>query len=142
MKKSILSILFTLIVSSPLFAQNGTAIRGVVTDENGAKVAGAQVVLNITPGVQLIMQTNQAGSFEYKGLRSGSYLLEVKAEGFSSFTSESIKLERGESKEVPVQLKLAAINASVVVTSTGTPERADEIAKVVSTLDSETVEAK
>ncbi len=142
MKKSVISIVFTLLVSAPLLAQNGGTIRGVVTDENGAKVAGAQVILNITPGVQLMTQTNQTGSFEYKGLRSGSYLIEVKAEGFSVYTSEPIELNRGESKEVAVQLKLAAINASVVVTSTGTPERADEIAKVVSTLDSENIEAK
>ena len=142
MKKSILSILFTLILASPLFAQNGGAIRGVVTDENGAKVAGAQVILNAAPGVQLVTQTNQAGSFEYKGLRSGSYLIEVKAEGFATFTSESIELDRGESKAAPVQLRVAAIDAGVVVTSTGTPERADEVAKVVSTLDSTTIEAK
>ena len=142
MKKSILSILFVLIVASPLFAQNSATIRGVVTDDNGAKVAGAQVVLNFTPGVQLATQTDESGSFEYKGLRPGPYLIEVKADGFSVFTSESIQLERGESKNVPVRLKLASINASVVVTSSGTPERADEIAKVVSTLDSETIEAK
>ena len=142
MKNSILSILFTLIVSSPLLAQNGSVIRGVVTDEAGAKVAGAQVILNITPGVKLTRQTDQAGSFKYEDLRPGSYLIEVKADGFSVFASESIELKRGESKEVAVQLKLAAINASVVVTSTGTPERADEIAKVVSTLDSETIETK
>src|SRR5688572_4583612 len=142
MKKSILSILFVLIVASSLFAQNGSTIRGVVTDDNGAKVAAAQVVLNFTPGVQLATQTDESGSFEYKGLRPGPYLIEVKADGFSVFTSESIQLERGESKNVPVQLKLASISASVVVTSSGTPERADEIAKVVSTLDSETIEAK
>ncbi|HET7112560.1 MAG TPA: TonB-dependent receptor [Pyrinomonadaceae bacterium] len=142
MKKTMLVIFTILIASTHLFAQNGGAIRGVVTDENGAKVAGARVVLNFTPGVQLATQTDQSGTFEYKGLHSGSYLIEVESEGFSTLTSEAIQVNRGETKEVAVQLKVAAISANVVVTATGTAQRADEVAKVVSTLDSEGIEAK
>ena len=142
MKRIVLMIFVTLITSSSLFAQNGGAIRGVVTDENGAKVAGARVVLNFTPGVQLTTQTDQAGAFEYKGLRPGSYLVEVKAEGFSEFTSEAIRVDRGETDEVAVQLKIAAISANVVVTATGTVQRADEVAKVVSTLEADEIEQK
>jgi vitamin B12 transporter len=142
MNKTILAIFITLITATHLFAQNGGTIRGVVTDENGAKVAGARVVLNLTPGVQLTTHTDQSGAFEYKGLRAGSYLIEVVADGFSEFTSESIRVDRGQTKELTVQLKVAAINANVVVTATGTAQRADEVAKVVSTLDSEQIEAK
>jgi vitamin B12 transporter len=142
MNKTMLVIFITLIATTQLFAQNGGTIRGVVTDENGAKVAGARVVLNLTPGVQLTTQTNQSGAFEYDGLRSGSYLIEIDADGFSAFTSEAIHIDRGQAQELAVQLKVAAINANVVVTATGTAERADEVAKVVSTLDSEQIEAK
>ena len=142
MKKTMLLIVITLITSANLFAQSGSAIRGVVTDDNGAKVPGAEVVLNFTPGIQLATHTDESGVFEYKGLRSGSYLVEVRAGGFSVFTSEAIQLDRGETKELRVQLKIAAINASVVVTATGTAQRADEVAKVISTLDSEEIEAK
>src|SRR5688572_21734127 len=142
MSKTILAILITLLTSSNLFAQAGGTIRGTVTDENGAKVVGARIVLNFTPGVQLTTQTDQTGAFEYKGLRAGSYLVEVRANGFSEFTSEAIQLDRTETKELSVQLKVAAINASVVVTATGTAQRADEVAKVVSTLDAEEIEAK
>ncbi|HZI62502.1 MAG TPA: TonB-dependent receptor [Pyrinomonadaceae bacterium] len=142
MKRIVLITAVTLITSANLFAQNGGTIRGTVTDENGAKVASARVVLNFTPGVQLTTQTDQSGVFEYKGLRSGSYLIEVKAGGFSEFTSEAIQLDRTETKELSVQLKVAAINASVVVTATGTAQRADEVAKVISTLDADEIEAK
>ena len=142
MNKTFLAIFITLITATHLFAQNGGAIRGVVTDENGAKVAGARVVLNFTPGVQLTTHTDQSGAFEYKGLRSGSYLIEVVAEGFSEYTSEAVQVDRGQTKELSIQLRVAAINANVVVTATGTAQRADEVAKVVSTLDSEQIEAK
>lgn len=142
MNKIILAMFLVLISLSNVFAQNGGAIRGVVTDETGAKVAGAHVVLSFTPGFELTTQTNDSGVFEFKGLRWGSYLIGVKADGFSEFTSQSLQLDRGETKELAVRLKVAAINAAVVVTSTGTPERADEVAKVVSTIDSEQIEAK
>ena len=142
MKRIVLITVVTLITSANLFAQNGGTIRGTVTDENGAKVAGARVVLNLTPGVQLSTQTDESGVFEYKGLRSGSYLVEVKANGFSVFTSEAIQLDRAQTKQLAVQLKVAAINANVVVTATGTAQREDEVAKVISTLDAAEIEAK
>jgi outer membrane receptor protein involved in Fe transport len=142
MKRIVFLTLITLIASANLLAQNGGAIRGVVTDENGAKVTGARVVLNFTPGVQLATQTDESGVFNFKGLRAGSYLVEVKAAGFSEYTSEAIALDRAQTKELAVQLKVASINANVVVTATGTAQRADEVAKVISTLDAEEIEAK
>ena len=137
-----IAIILALSVWTNVFAQGSGEIKGTVTDENGAKVAGAQVVLNSSTGVHLNTSTDQAGNFAYKNLRSGSYFVEVKGNGFSVFASEEIELNRGESKDVVVQLKLAAINASVVITATGTVQRADEVSKVVSTLDSQEIEAK
>lgn len=137
-----IAIILALGISGNVFAQGTGTIKGTVTDENGAKLAGAQVVLSSSAGVQLNTSTTESGTFEYRNLRSGSYLVEVKAGGFSPFTSEEIELKRGENKDVVVQLKIAAINASVIVTATGTAQRADEVSKVVSTLDAEAIEAK
>jgi len=142
-RSNLAAIVFAFSVSASVFAQGaGAGIAGSVTDEKGAKIAGAQVVLMSSSGVHLNTVTDQAGTFEYKNLRSGSYFVEVKATGFSDFTSEEIRFTRGESKEINVQLRIAAINASVVVTATGTAQRADEVSKVVSTLDSQDIEAK
>src|SRR6185295_920607 len=58
------------------------------------------------------------------------------------FTSEEIQFVRGENKQITAQLKLASISASVVVTATGTVQRADEVSKVISTLDEQEIEAK
>jgi vitamin B12 transporter len=138
----IAAVIFSLTISLNVFAQGNGAITGTVTDDNGAKVAGAQVVLTSSNGVHLNTSTDQNGLFEFKNLRSGSYFVEVKTPGFSTFTSEEIRFVRGENKNVPVQLKIAAINASVVVTATGTAQRADEVSKVVSTIDAGEIEAK
>ncbi len=136
------ALLFALSFSLNVFAQNSTGISGSVTDEKGAKLPGAQVVLNSSAGLQLNTTTDQSGAFNFENVPSGSYFVEVKASGFSVFTSEEIQFNRGESKQLPIQLKVAAINASVVITATGTAQRADEVSKVVSTLDSQEIEAK
>lgn len=137
-----LAMIFMLVIFANVLAQDAGGIKGIVTDENGAKIAGAQVVLNSSSGVHSNTSTDRSGSFEYNSLRSGTYLIEVKADGFSTFTSEEITFVRGENRELTVQLRVAAINASVVVTATGTVQRADEVSKVVSTLDSQEIEAK
>lgn len=136
------SFVLILALSAVALAQGAGAIKGTVTDENGAKIAGAQVVLTSSAGVSLNTSADESGTFEFANLRSGSYLVEVKANGFSTFISDEIQFSRGENKDLAIQLKIAAVNASVVVTATGTPQRADEVAKVVSTLDSQEIEAK
>ena len=137
---TLVALVFILTTAASAFAQGG--ISGTVTDENGAKVAGAHVVLRSSSGVYLNTSTDESGAFKFENLRSGSYFVEVKANGFSVFTSEAIQFQRGENKQVNVELKIAAINESVVVTATGTVQRADEVSKVVSTLDAQEIEAK
>ncbi len=141
-KRLLLTLVFILTITTNVFAQGAGGIIGAVVDENGAKVAGAQVILRSSTGVNLTTATDQAGAFKFESLRSGSYFVEVKASGFSVFTSEEIEFQRGESKQVNVVLKVASINESVVVTATGTVQRADEVSKVISTLDAQEIEAK
>src|SRR5690349_14246727 len=140
MKTTLLFLI--LLFATNVFAQSTSSITGTVTDEHGAKVSGAKVTLTFASGSTLATTTSQSGSFEFTKLKPGSYLLGIEAEGFAVFTSEQIQLTRGESKAIPVQLRVAGINANVVVTATGTAQRADEVAKVVSTLDAQEIEAK
>jgi iron complex outermembrane receptor protein len=142
MSKRLLTFVFVLTIATNIFAQGAGGISGTVVDENGAKVAGAQVVLRSSSGVYLTTSTDQAGAFKFENLRSGSYFVEVKANGFSVFTSEEIEFQRGENKQVNVLLRIASINESVVVTATGTVQRLDEVSKVVSTFDAQEIEAK
>jgi len=135
-------IFLILVFATNVFAQSSSSITGTVTDERGAKISGAKVTLTFESGAELTTATNQAGSYEFAKLKPGAYLLKIEAKGFSVFTSEQLQLARGENKTIPVELRVAAINANVVVTATGTAQRADEVAKVVSTLDAQQIEAK
>ena len=138
----IATIFLVVVFATNVFAQGTSGIIGSVGDEGGAAVAGALVILTFESGTQLTTTTDVRGVFQFTNVKAGAYLVEVKARGFSVFTSEQIQLERGEKKSIPVQLKVAAINANVIVTATGTPQRADEVAKVVTTLDASEIEAR
>ena len=138
-----ISLLFlSLILSSTVPAQSRTVLRGNIKDETGSSIPGAQVILHSRNGLQLTTATGKSGDFEFRDLESGAYLVEVHAGGFAGFTSEDIVLTRGLTKDLPIILNVAGVNANVVITATGTAERSDEIAKVVSTLDAEDIEAK
>ena|SRR5882724_1553541 len=111
-------IALSFIVSSNLKAQGLAGIEGNVNDEQGAKVAGADVLLHSRSGIQLATTTDQTGAFEFRNLGSGAYLIEVKAPGFSVFSSDEISLEHGETKKLAIRLRVAVVSASVVVTAT------------------------
>jgi iron complex outermembrane receptor protein len=117
-------------------------ISGTVSDENGGKIRGAKVILLSRAGLQLISTTDSSGSFRFTGLNEGDYFLEVKAEGFSTVTSELITVDTDGYTNLDITLKVASVKESVVITATGTPQRADDVAKVVTALDSEQIEAK
>ena len=141
-KRFVVAIAFISCFSIAALAQGISSVSGTVADEHGAKVPGAQVTLTAESGIQLATVSDKSGAFDFKNLRAGSYLVEVKAEGFAAFTSEPIQLARSESKSIAAELRVAAVNASVVVTATGTAQRADEVSKVVSVLDAQEIEAK
>lgn len=123
-------------------SQTKSHISGTVSDEQNAKVRGAEVRLRSLGGIQLSTASNQDGSFAFTDLGAGEYLLEVRAIGFASYASEQIQLSRGQTQQISIQLKVAGLSETVVVTATGTPQRADEVAKVVSVYDAQQIEAK
>lgn len=124
------------------FAQATTSIGGTVTDEQGGKVIGAAVRLQSRDGQQRDTKTDQDGSFEFTGVDPGQYLIEVEAHGFSNLTSEPIKIIRGATERLKLVLNLAAINESVIITATGTAQRADEVSKAVTVIDGQDFETR
>ncbi|HEV8167898.1 MAG TPA: carboxypeptidase-like regulatory domain-containing protein, partial [Pyrinomonadaceae bacterium] len=79
MSKILCTLVFILTITTNIFAQGAGGISGTVVDENNSKIAGAQVVLRSSSGINLTASTDQGGAFKFEGLRSGSYFIEVKA---------------------------------------------------------------
>lgn len=135
-------ILVFLLFPAITFGQNAASIQGTISDELGAKVSGVEVRLRSRTGSQISTKTDQGGKFKFDNLKSGEYLIEVKAGGFADMTSPTIHLAKGGTENIDLQLKVAGINESVVITATGTAQRETEVSKVVSVIDAPQIEAK
>lgn len=135
-------LILILALAGLTFGQGGTSITGRVTDQNGAAVQGAEVQLRSRTGAELIAITDDNGAYSFKKVFPDDYVLEVKAKGFASFTSKEIDLARGQSLTNDVHLSVNAVSESVVITATGTPQRADEVSKAVTVLENQEIDSR
>ena len=136
------SLFLVLALSASAFSQNMASVHGRIADERGAGVAGAEVSLRSRVGAHLLLVTDDNGDYSFKFVVPGDYVMEVKAKGFATFTSKELRLARGQSISNDVRLSVQALSESVVVTATGTAQRADETSKAVSVLDNQSIEAR
>src|SRR5437588_9480624 len=142
MKKFLLLALLFSMAAISTIAQSSTSIRGRVTDERNANVAGAEVSLRSRAGVHLLAVTDDNGEFSFKSIPPGDYVVEVRAKGFATFTSKSLHVDRGQSLANDVQLSIDSVSENIVVPATGTAQRVDETSNAISSLDEQTIEAK
>ena len=75
-----------LLACLPLLAQTYTGrILGVVVDQTGAALAGAQVVVtDMQRGVSRTLTTDQAGEYVAPDLSPGTYKVHAEAKGFKA----------------------------------------------------------
>jgi vitamin B12 transporter len=135
-------LILILALSAPALAQNFASITGRVSDQHNAAVAGAEVQLRSRSGAQSFAVTDNNGTYSFNNLMPGDYVIEVEAKGFANFTSIEIHVHRGQAVSSDVRLSVQAVSESVVVTATGTAQRADETSKAVSLLDDQSIEAR
>lgn len=140
MKKYAL-LLMILCVWTVTFAQSGTELRGRVTDEHNASVAGAEVRLRSRTGGEFSTTTNDDGTYAFTNIAAGEYTLEVRARGFASSASY-LTVKHGQSTKNDVRLSIDSISETVSVTGTGTAQTVDETSKAVSVLDDSLIETK
>src|SRR5260370_26327411 len=136
------ALFLILALSASAFSQNMASVRVRVADERGAGIAGAEVWLRSRAGAHLLLVTDDKGDYSFRYVVPGDYVMEVKAKGFATFTSKELRLARGKAISNCVLLSVQAGSESVVVTATGTAQRADETSKAVSLLDNQSIEAR
>src|SRR5438876_571457 len=74
---------------SLLLAQTSQArLHGDVTDPTGAVIPGASVLAKSSNGKTSAAKTNGAGTYEFKNLTPGEYIVTVQAENFSAATQK------------------------------------------------------
>jgi hypothetical protein len=84
-----------LLFSFSAHAQSTTGrILGVVTDQSGAAVSGASVIVtDIQRGTSRTLTTDESGSYAAPDLQPGTYKVRVESKGFKSIERPSLQLE-------------------------------------------------
>ncbi len=119
---------FVLFTAQRSFSQvdEGT-ITGVVQDQTGAVVPGADVtLLNTDVGLTLQAKTSGSGVYTFSPIRIGNYHVSVTAKGFATTTQTNITLTVNQTLEVDVQLKPGAASETVEVTTAPPVLQTDE----------------
>jgi Carboxypeptidase regulatory-like domain len=117
MGKRLLLAAFVVLLSLPAFAQKFTGqIRGTVTDQTNAVIAGAKVTLkNEATGLTRTTQTNATGSYAFPDLPVGSYQVEVEFAGFKTEVRNKIPLSVIDVRVVDFQLSTGEITETISV---------------------------
>ncbi|MBL8241316.1 MAG: TonB-dependent receptor [Bryobacterales bacterium] len=93
-------------------------ITGIVTDQSGAAIAGAQLTLTqrdtntITKAV-----ATSAGEYNLPNLLPGAYRMEVTANGFKRYLQQNIMLSAGNTLRIDATLQLGQVSESIEVTA-------------------------
>jgi len=105
------------LASMPALAQYNSGIRGTVTDPAGAVIPGATVtVRSSATGFITKATTGPSGAFDVPRLAPGDYTLQVRAPGFSIFSSHATLLTE-QTLDLPVQLLVGSDTQSITVES-------------------------
>ena len=92
------------------------SVRGTVTDEQGAALAGADVTItNVDTGFARSAKSGTDGEYNFPDLPLGSYKIQATHTGFKAETQTGIVLHVADSLVINVALKVGAISESVTV---------------------------
>jgi hypothetical protein len=99
-------------------AQNGSqgSFSGTITDPGGAAIAGATITITNEANNQVrTAQTNRDGFYDVESLDSGSYTVQVEAQGFETSVTKDEALDPGQRRRSSASLKLGSTTQQVTV---------------------------
>ncbi|MBE3131593.1 MAG: carboxypeptidase regulatory-like domain-containing protein, partial [Acidobacteria bacterium] len=121
MRNKLLSILaITLLLAPIAFSQSKEtgALRGVVTDEQGAPLPGVNVTLSgqNLMGIRTFL-TDASGEFRFPALPPGEYMVKAELQGFGTVVREKIRVNTTSTLNIDLQMKASTISEEVTVTA-------------------------
>jgi hypothetical protein len=132
----ILLPLFVFLACVSAFAQANSTVTGIVTDQTGAVVSGAKIVLtDPATGESHSTLSSVTGLYEIAGLNAASYNLKVTSKGFETFEQKDVVVNISATFRVDVKLTVGAENQTITVEANALAVQSDS--NVVSTLINE-----
>ena len=117
---------FLLLLCGSLCAQTAT-LRGVVTDESGAIVPAARVMLTGTNGLVKTVTAGSDGAYSFSGLPQGDYTVQARAPELVLPEAAKITLKTG-TQTLNLQLKVAPTQQQMTVKEHAAPSVSTESA--------------
>ena len=103
-------------------AQYRASIQGVVTDQQGAVVPGANCSLrNLETGQVMIVQTDEKGIFNFEGLPPAKFTLKVEKAGFKTKALENFGINSEQANAVNVRLDVGQAAETITVVGDAVP---------------------
>jgi vitamin B12 transporter len=113
-------------------------LEGAVSDQAGAKISGARVVVRDRAGAVMVeARTDEAGQFTVNGIAAGRYTVTAEATGFTQSEAVGVEVSANQTASVNLRLEVAAISDRVVITATRTAAQSGELGGSVSVIGSE-----
>jgi len=124
------TLLMSVFLAGSISAQSGTSrISGTVTDQTGAAVPGATVMIsNPATGFSRTATTDNGGNYSFPGIPPATYRLEIEANNFKKAVANSVQALVDSPTVLNVALEPGEVTAIVDVT-------ANSIESVVNTQD-------
>ena len=123
MSKNLLRLLLALPPALTVLASHSSAVaqstgtlRGRVVDPSGALIPGATITLSEGPAI-IHVQSGSDGTYLFKAVPSGSYTLQVDAQGFAHFSKSDVIIVSGQTRDLPIALVIAVEQQNVEVNS-------------------------
>ncbi len=121
------------VVSVAAFAQANSELTGIVTDQTGAVVPDATIVLiNPATGYSKSTTSGATGLYDINGLNPANYNMKVTAKGFQGYAQTGIVVNVSATSRADIKLTVGAETQTVTVEADALAVQADS--NVVSTL--------
>ena len=99
-------------------AQSTATLQGTVTDQKGAVVPNATVVVRSqATSIERTVQTDSSGNYQVAALPAGAYSVEVQAQGFKSSAVSDLHIEVARTVVENFQLEVGSLEQKVSVTA-------------------------
>jgi hypothetical protein len=110
------SVAAILLLSTFVQAQSTASIEGLVTDQNGDLIEGAEILARSQAiGVARRSITDSSGRYQIASLPIGDYRLEVRVSGFKTQVLERVRVEVGRRLTQDFQLQVGDVKEKVDV---------------------------
>jgi carboxypeptidase family protein len=115
-------------------ARAGASLSGVVSDQTGAVLSGANVTVSSAQGTARTTTTNDKGEYSVKDLAPGTYTVIVSAPNFKDFRTDSLTVAGGQSIPIDAVLEPAGEKTQINVEAQKVSQVETETSQIAGTI--------